>query len=122
MRGRRITIDNFLRHKGRDDLYVIGDISCVVDSSGKPMPPNAHIAMTQADIATYNIVASIRGRKLKKYRFHHAGEVVTLGKSFAVGEVFGVRLSGLPAKIMKKLIHLWYLHSIGGFSLAIEGL
>jgi NADH dehydrogenase len=86
------------------------------------MAPNAHIAMTQADVVAHNIVASIRGGKLKKYRFNHAGEVITSGKSFSIGELFGIRLTGLPAKVMKKFIHLWYLHSIGGFKLAFEGL
>ena len=55
------------------------------------MPPNAHIAMTQADVAAHNILASIRGKPSNKYKFEHAGEVVTVGKSFAVGEVFGIR-------------------------------
>jgi NADH dehydrogenase FAD-containing subunit len=51
-----------------------------------------------------------------------AGEVITLGKSFAIGELFGIRLTGLLAKVMKKFINLWYLHSIGDFKLAFEGL
>jgi NADH dehydrogenase len=119
IRARRIIVDDYLRH---EDLYVLGDMSCVTDKEGKPMAPNAHIAMTQADVTAHNIVASIREKELKKYRFNHAGEVVTLGKSFAVGELFGIRLTGLPAKVMKKFIHLWYLHSIGGFKLAFEGL
>ena len=120
IRARRIVVNDHLQHEGIDDMYVLGDMACTVNSEGAAMPPNAHIAMIHADVVTHNILASIRGNKPKKYKFQHMGEVVTLGKSFAIGELFGIKLMGLPARIMKKFIHFWYLHSIGGFKLVLE--
>jgi NADH dehydrogenase len=122
IRARRIVVNDHLKHEGYDNLYVLGDMACTVNNEGAAMPPNAHIAMKHADVAAHNIVAAIRGNKPKQYKFNQVGEVVTLGKSFAVGEVYGQKLTGLPAKIMKKIIHIWYLHSIGGFKLALEAL
>ena len=119
-RARRLVVNDHLQHEGIDDMYVLGDMACAVNSEGVAMPPNAHIAMIHADVATHNILASIRGNKPKKYKFQHMGEVITLGKSYAVGELFGIKLMGLPARIMKKFIHFWYLHSIGGFKLVLE--
>lgn len=120
IRARRIVVNDHLQHEGYDNLYVLGDMACAVNKEGAAMPPNAHIAMIHADVAKHNIVASIRGNNPKKYKFQHMGEVVTLGKSYAVGELFGIKLTGLPARIVKKFIHLWYLHSIGGFKLVLE--
>ena len=122
LRGRRIIVDDYLQYAEYDGVFVLGDMACTVDNEGKPMPPNAHIAMSQADIVAHNIMASIKGNPLKKYRFAHAGEVVTVGRKFAVGELFGIRLTGFPARFMKRFIHIWYLHSIGGLGLALEGL
>lgn len=122
IRARKIVVDDYLQHEGHEDVYVLGDMACAVNDEGKVMPPNAHIAMIHADVTIHNILASLRGKKRKGYVFEHIGEVVTIGRSYAVGELYGLRLSGIPAQVMKKFIHLWYLHAIGGFGLALEGL
>ena len=119
--SRRITIDDYCRAQGFDDIYVAGDSACAVDGqTGRPMPPTAHIAMVQADIVTHNITATLKGGEMKKYVFDRAGEIVTLGRTNAVGDLFGVKFSGWLAKFMKKVVHWWYLHSIGGFSLLLN--
>jgi NADH dehydrogenase FAD-containing subunit len=56
---------------------------------------------------------------MKKYVYNRAGEIVTLGRTNAVGDLFGVKFSGWLAQFMKKVVHWWYLHSIGGFSLLL---
>jgi NADH dehydrogenase len=116
--GRRIIIDDYCRADGFENVYVAGDSACAVESkSGRPMPPTAHIAMVQGDIVVHNILSSIRGNAMKKYVYYRAGEIITLGSKNAIGELFGVKLSGGIAKFMKKVVHWWYLYSIGGFSL-----
>ncbi len=120
IRSRRIIVNDHMEYEGHDNLYVLGDMACTVNKEGKAMPPNAHIAMIHADVAKHNIMASIRGNSPKKYKFQHMGEVVTLGKSHAVGELIGIKLTGLPARVVKKFIHLWYLISIGGIKLALD--
>jgi NADH dehydrogenase len=119
--GRRITIDDYCKAKGFEDVFVAGDSACASDASGKPMPPTAHVAMVQGDIVTFNIVAMLRGSALKKYIYKRAGEIVTLGETSAIMDLFGVKFSGFIAKFMKKVVHWWYLHSIGGFSLLLSG-
>jgi NADH dehydrogenase FAD-containing subunit len=42
---------------------------------------------------------------------------VTLGKTNAVGELFGLKFSGALAKFMKRVVHWWYLYTIGGIGL-----
>lgn len=121
LKGRRVSIDEYCRAEGYEDIFVAGDSACAVDTvSGRLMPPTAHVAMVQGDIVGENIVAKLKGSAMKKYVYNRAGEIVTLGKTNAVGDLFGFRFSGLFAKFMKKVVHWWYLHSIGGFSLLLE--
>jgi NADH dehydrogenase len=78
--------------------------------------------MVQGDLVAHNIHATLTGGTLKKYKFVRAGEIVTLGKTNAIGDLFNFKFTGALAKFMKKVVHLWYLHSIGGFSLLLSGL
>lgn len=69
--------------------------------------------------AAENIYAELTGGQ-KKYIPRHVGEVVSIGRKHAVGELSGIKLTGILARAAKKLIHLWYVHSIGGFRLMLE--
>ena len=120
VKGRRITVDEYCRALGFDDIFVAGDSACAVDAEGKPMPPTAHIAMVQGDIVAHNIVSLMKGSPMKKYVYQRAGEIVTLGKTDAIMDLFGLKFSGTIAKFLKKVVHWWYLHSIGGFSLLLS--
>jgi NADH dehydrogenase len=120
IKGRRLTVDEYCRALGFDDIFVAGDSACAVDTEGKPMPPTAHIAMVQGDIVASNIIAMINGSKMNEYVYHRAGEIVTLGKTDAIMDLFGFKFKGNIAKFLKKVVHWWYLHSIGGFSLLLS--
>ena len=123
LKGRRISVDEYCRAEGYEDIYVAGDSACAVDAgSGRPMPPTAHVAMVQGDLVGDNIIATLKGSPMKKYVYNRAGEIVTLGKTNAMGDLFGFLFSGAFARFMKKVVHWWYLHSIGGFSFLFESL
>jgi NADH dehydrogenase len=78
--------------------------------------------MVQGDLVAHNIHATLTGGTLKKYKFDRAGEIVTLGKTNAIGDLYNFKFTGVLAKVMKKVVHFWYLHSIGGFSLLLSNL
>jgi NADH dehydrogenase len=120
IKSRRIVVDEYCRAVGFDNIFVAGDAACAVNHENQPQPPTAHIAMIQGDIVTNNILKKIKGQKMKKYVFNRAGEIVTLGKSNAIGDLFGFHFSGALATFMKKVVHWWYLHSIGGLKLLLE--
>jgi NADH dehydrogenase len=119
IRGRRIAVDEYLRAKGHEDVFVAGDMACTTDPSGVPQPPTAHIAMVQGDLVAKNVLATINGGDLGRYKYERVGEIVTLGRGYAVGELFGLKFTGLLARIMKKAVHLWYVFSIGGIRLLL---
>jgi NADH dehydrogenase len=119
-KNRRVVTDEYNRLPSFDDIYIAGDCACAIDESKQPQPPTAHIAMVQGDVVVHNIHATLTGGSLKKYKFNRAGEIITLGKTNAIGVLFDIKFTGALAKFMKKVVHLWYLHSIGGFNLLLS--
>ncbi len=116
----RVVVDEYCLAKGYEDVYVAGDCAHVTDDEGRPQSPSAHIAMEHADVIAHNIVATIKGGKMKSYRFTRIGEIVTIGRTFAMADLFGFKFNGFLATFMKKVVHWWYLHSIGGFGLILR--
>ena len=119
-RSRRIVVNEYLQQPEFDNVFILGDQACTVDFSDNPVPPNAHVAMGQADTVVNNIQAMLRGKPLRAFKFGRVGEVVTFGEEYALGTFFGVTFRGFVAKLMKRLIHLWYVYSIGGLQLVLE--
>jgi len=119
IKGRRISIDEYCRAEGYDSIYVAGDSACATNGEGKPLPPTAHIAMVQGALVAKNIASSLRGEPLRPYVNKHIGEIVTLGRTYAIGDLYGLKFTGALAKFMKKVVHWWYLYSIGGFGLLL---
>jgi NADH dehydrogenase len=117
IKARRIVIDEYCRTLKYKDIYVAGDSACTVNGEGLPLPPTAHIAMVQGELVANNIIASIKNKPMKPYLNKHIGEIVTLGRTYAIGELYGIKFKGTIARFVKKLVHWWYLYSIGGFDL-----
>ncbi len=119
--GRRIAVDGFCRAVGHEGVFVAGDSACAVDSGGRPQPPSAHIAMAQGEVVAHNILAHVIGGRMEEYRFERAGEIVTLGRSYAVGVLFGFKFRGLLARLLKRMVHYWYVATVGGLRLLLWG-
>jgi NADH dehydrogenase len=119
IKGRRISIDDYCRAEGHDSIYVAGDSACATNGEGRPLPPTAHIAMVHGELVARNVASSLRGEPLRPYVHKRIGEIVTLGRTYAIGDLYGFKFKGVLAKFMKKVVHWWYLHSIGGFGLLL---
>lgn len=119
MRG-RVKVDSYLRTEQYENVYIIGDCSLILNEQGRPYPPTAQIAMQQGVTCAYNLVASIRNQPLREFKFDNKGVVASLGKGEAIGIVFGKKLKGGTAAMMKKLIDMRYLYIIGGISLVLR--
>jgi NADH dehydrogenase len=106
----RIMVAPDLTIAGHRDIYVIGDIALAMDASGKPLPGVAQVAMQQGSYAARDIVRKLRGKPLlRPFEYFDKGSLAVIGRWAAVANVFGVKLSGLPAWIVWALIHVMYL-------------
>ncbi|RFU70138.1 NAD(P)/FAD-dependent oxidoreductase [Peribacillus saganii] len=121
MRG-RVKVQPDLRAPGHDDIFVIGDSSLVINEEiNRPYPPTAQIAMQQGEIVAKNLVSLIRNNPhLETFKPDIKGTVCSLGEDDAIGVVYGKKLVGTKASIMKKVIDNRALLMIGGPSLVLK--
>lgn len=119
MRG-RIKVDEYLRAPGHDNIFIVGDCSIVMNPEGRPYPPTAQIATQQGEICANNLVASIRNSPPKEFKFSNKGVVASLGKGEAIGIVGSRKIKGGSAALMKKLVDMRYLYTIGGIPLVLK--
>jgi NADH dehydrogenase len=102
-RGRIVT-DEFCRVPGQKGVYAAGDAAAVpLYKANGPCPASALYAFTQGMCAASNIIAELRGKPLRQYKFHNFGEVAQLGDGYGMVQLFGMPLSGVIASIMARL-------------------
>ncbi len=108
----RVLVNQYLEVPGVPGVYAVGDCAHFKNpKTGRPIPPRAHTAVRQAKVVAHNILADIRGRDKKPYRYSDPAEVVALGTSKAVFRFRGLRLYGFLARF------LWLV----GYSLLVTG-
>lgn len=76
------------------------------------MPPNAQAAVQEGEAVAENVLASIDGGKdLSPLRHRPVGQLVDVGKGFAVNEVMGVKFSSTLASLVGWGTYLFGLES-----------
>ena len=118
MRG-RVKVDEYLRAPGYDNIYIIGDNSLIFNGE-RPYPPTAQMAMQQGVCCAQNIVAAIRGKVLKKFKYEHKGTVASMGRGEGIAVVGDKTYKGWKAAQLKKIVDMRYLFIIGGVPLVIK--
>lgn len=118
----RVNVGDDLRVPGYDNVFVIGDCANVMNpETGRPYPTTAQNAIQQAYSVARNIKHLLRGEPTEKYVFHNKGTVASLGHGDAIGVIFGnIKLKGMSAAIMKKIIDNRYLFLLGGIGLMLR--
>nr|WP_197277519.1 NAD(P)/FAD-dependent oxidoreductase [Bacillus sp. FJAT-27245] len=121
MRG-RVKVQPDLRVPGYNDIFIIGDCSLIINEEiNRPYPPTAQIAMQQGEVAAKNIAALVRGKEdLETFVPDIKGTVCSLGEDDAIGVVYGKKLTGGKASIMKKVIDNRALYLVGGAGLVLK--
>ncbi|GAA5435405.1 NAD(P)/FAD-dependent oxidoreductase [Deinococcus aquaticus] len=83
--GGRIAVDDKLRAKGYDNVFIIGDMGLALNQEGKPVPTTAQHAGQQGRLTGKNMMRLVRGEELEAYEPTTLGEFVSLGGLMAVG-------------------------------------
>jgi NADH dehydrogenase len=105
-RSGAVVVDGTLRVNGLEDVWAVGDCAEILDPHGRPCPPTAQHAMREGKLAAENVVAALRGKDLRPFRFRPLGVLVALGHRTAVAEVRGWKFSGLLAWFMWRTVYL----------------
>jgi NADH:quinone reductase (non-electrogenic) len=107
-RAGRVTPEPTLALTAHPNIFVAGDI-CVFVENGKPLPGVAQVAMQQGTCAAKNILRAIAGQPLQPFRYKNYGIMATIGRGSAVGDVFGLKISGFFAWIFWIFLHIFWL-------------
>jgi NADH dehydrogenase len=110
-RAGRVTVGPQLTIPGHPEVFAIGDMVRVTDADGTvvPLPGLAPVAMQQGRYAARVVRARLRGEDSRPFRYVDKGNLATIGRSKAVAEIKGLRLSGFVAWATWLLVHLFYL-------------
>jgi NADH dehydrogenase len=107
-RAGRIAAEPTLAVPGRPTIFVVGDV-CAFAENGKPLPGVAQVAMQQGVHAARNIVRAIRQQTLESFHYRDYGIMATIGRGSAVGDIFGLRVSGYFAWLFWIFLHIFWL-------------
>ena len=106
----RIHVQPDLTIAGHPEVRALGDMVVVDAGAGAgggtlELPGVAPVAMQQGRYAA----RAIRGRVDSPFRYRDKGNLATIGRSSAVADVKGIRLSGFPAWAIWLAVHITYL-------------
>jgi NADH dehydrogenase len=102
---RRVEVDEFLRVRGHEHVWSLGDCARVPNTrSDRPDPPTCQHALRQARQLAKNIQGD-----LHPYGYRMLGQVATLGRYKGIADVLGVRLRGFPGWFVTRSYHLYQL-------------
>ena len=105
-RGAVVT-NEFLEVPDCPNVFALGDNASVPDiTTGGRCPPTAQYAIRQARYAARNILATIIEKPKKRFKFGGLGQLASLGRGSAVAQVLGMKLSGLLAWSLWRMVYL----------------
>jgi NADH dehydrogenase len=107
-RAGRIATEPTLAVPGHPGIFVIGDLCAFVDN-GAPLPGVAQVAMQEGAHAARNIQRTIRGEPLQPFHYRNYGIMATIGRGAAVGDIFGLKVSGFFAWLFWIFLHIFWL-------------
>jgi len=113
-RGNRITVDEYNRVKGYENIFAIGDAALMEGDSKFPKghPQMAPPAQQQGRLVAKNIRNIIHKKPLTPFRYFDKGSMATIGRHKAVVDMGKIRFQGFFAWYVWMFVHLM---SIVGF-------
>jgi len=111
-RSGRIQVLRDLSLPNHEDVYAVGDM-VHLEQNGELLPGVAQVAMQQGRYAARQIVARLRGRRLRPFHYVDLGNMATIGRGAAVAEIGRVKLSGYLAWLAWLFVHLMKLVGFG---------
>jgi NADH dehydrogenase len=81
---------------GVENVWALGDCASISDpNTGRPMPATAQHAIREGPHAARNVLAALDGQPQTPFAYGQLGMLVSVGRFKAVGEVLGIKVSGL---------------------------
>lgn len=101
----RVMVESDLTVENHPEIYMIGDVSCVMDKAAdRPFPTTAQIALKQGEYVGDHLAARLANETTEAFEFAPLGTVASIGNNVGIGNVMGKEVKGYIGSIMKKNI------------------
>lgn len=108
--GGRMLTDNYMKVKGYQNIYAIGDLGIHFDDPAYPKghPQLAQPAIQQGKQLAANFIRIAKGKPMKPFSYFDRGEMAIIGRRTAVADLFKHKLhfGGLPGLFSWLFIHI----------------
>ncbi|MER3570113.1 MAG: hypothetical protein C4348_00650 [Patescibacteria group bacterium] len=101
----RLIVNEYLQVKNYSNVFAVGDVCCLVQNE-KPLPQLAQVATKEAKYVAWNIKNLIENKNLKKFVYQHTGDLISLGRFYAIGEIGRFTFSGFFTWILWRGVYL----------------
>lgn len=92
------------------NVFVIGDAATVTGANGKPLPGLAAVAKQEGRYVGKLIKHRVDGTgTMAAFRYRDYGTMATIGRSAAVADLRGLKLTGSFAWLLWGLVHIYFL-------------
>ncbi|PSH02949.1 MAG: FAD-dependent oxidoreductase [Acidobacteria bacterium] len=105
-RAGRVRVEPDLTLPGYPDVFVVGDMASIKQENGRPVPGVAPAAIQMGRFAADTILAELEGEDRKKFHYNDKGSLATIGRSSAVADIKGLKVSGHIAWFVWLFVHL----------------
>ncbi len=108
-RAGRIKVEPDLTVPGIPNIFAIGDTVTTLGPNGKPVPGVGDAAKQGGKHAARVIMARLKGEVPPVFRYSHAGDIATIGRSAAVIDFGWIQLTGWVGWWAWGLAHIYFL-------------
>ncbi|HEX2667926.1 MAG TPA: NAD(P)/FAD-dependent oxidoreductase [Gammaproteobacteria bacterium] len=105
----RVGVQPDLSVPGHPELFVAGDLAHLEEKPGVLYPGIAAVAYQQGLAVARTILADLRGRPRKPFRYIDKGQMATIGHNRAVAALHALKVRGYLAWLMWVFVHIYYL-------------
>lgn len=109
-KGKRITVDNYNKVIGYQNIYAIGDVACMTPETHlKGHPMVAPVAIQQGKLLAKNFINLQKNKPLQTFSYFDKGSMATIGRNRAVLEYKTITMQGIIAWFAWMAVHLMTL-------------
>ena len=108
-RAGRVIVNDDLSIPGHPNVFVVGDLATFAMPGGRALPGVAQVAMQQARAAAHNIQRTLAGEPRERFVYHNLGDMATIGRNSAIGDLGWIRLKGYVAWLTWLFVHIFQL-------------
>jgi NADH:ubiquinone reductase (H+-translocating) len=107
-KSNRLSVDQFNRVKGYENIFAIGDVAQMEGDEKFPKghPQMAPPAQQQGRLVAKNILRLLEKKPLVPFRYFDKGSMATVGRNKAVVDLKGIRFQGAFAWYVWMFVHL----------------